>query len=498
MAFSPQYVGATYNPLAISWTRDGAAPQSLVGLIVEFWFQSTRTPAKYFKGTGTLVVSDAVNGKITYTFSQADLGVEDEYIVQFKAYPAAQPLNALYSDKDDLRVLPSVVGSAPTPNPTPPPPSGHVATLIVDGAASFTAGPVTIGGDSGLTVTTTNWGQLQLNASNVGGNVAFGMSVDTSGTPVSPFQIFGSAAGGVLIYSFGSGTIFMRDNKVNINLGGKPPVGAAALQVVGYPGSDPVLDVRGGSGQTAALQRWVATDGVTVYASIASDGKALFTNDVRISGSNTLRLGSGNTVVADSAGRLQLVGGAGYIDGGWGATLGLFDGVGNALFGAGTNATGPGVAWSYVSADGAVKDLLRLISTNATNPRTIAMGPNIGGAALAFAIRDITASRQLAAWDTTGALQLVTSVSVTASSQPQLNLNSQTGHNLKLYSDDANNRFVAYDVTATGSLWTASTAAFLVPSGLGVWGHAAPGSQPAAPVTLADVIGIIRGAGLSA
>jgi hypothetical protein len=34
--------------------------------------------------------------------------------------------------------------------------------------------------------------------------------------------------------------------------------------------------------------------------------------------------------------------------------------------------------------------------------------------------------------------------------------------------------------------------------GAGFWNHAAPGSQPAAPVTLADVIAIIRGCGLSA
>lgn len=35
-------------------------------------------------------------------------------------------------------------------------------------------------------------------------------------------------------------------------------------------------------------------------------------------------------------------------------------------------------------------------------------------------------------------------------------------------------------------------------AGHGVWGHAAPATQPAAPVTLADVIAIIRGCGLSA
>ncbi len=38
----------------------------------------------------------------------------------------------------------------------------------------------------------------------------------------------------------------------------------------------------------------------------------------------------------------------------------------------------------------------------------------------------------------------------------------------------------------------------LVAGGIGVWGHAAPGAQPAAPVTLGDVIAIIRGCGLSA
>ncbi len=35
-------------------------------------------------------------------------------------------------------------------------------------------------------------------------------------------------------------------------------------------------------------------------------------------------------------------------------------------------------------------------------------------------------------------------------------------------------------------------------AGVGAWGHAPPAAQPAAPVTLADVIAIIRGCGLSA
>jgi hypothetical protein len=38
----------------------------------------------------------------------------------------------------------------------------------------------------------------------------------------------------------------------------------------------------------------------------------------------------------------------------------------------------------------------------------------------------------------------------------------------------------------------------LAGAGLGVWGHAAPGAQPATPVTLADVIALIRAYGLSA
>jgi len=37
-----------------------------------------------------------------------------------------------------------------------------------------------------------------------------------------------------------------------------------------------------------------------------------------------------------------------------------------------------------------------------------------------------------------------------------------------------------------------------VVQGAGVWGHAPPAAQPAAPVTLADVIAIIRACGLSA
>lgn len=45
---------------------------------------------------------------------------------------------------------------------------------------------------------------------------------------------------------------------------------------------------------------------------------------------------------------------------------------------------------------------------------------------------------------------------------------------------------------------TRATGAVKLANGIGVWGHAAPGAQPAAPVTLADVIAIIRGCGLSA
>ena len=38
----------------------------------------------------------------------------------------------------------------------------------------------------------------------------------------------------------------------------------------------------------------------------------------------------------------------------------------------------------------------------------------------------------------------------------------------------------------------------LVGGGIGVWGHASPGGQPATPVTLADVIAVIRAYGLAA
>ena len=42
-----------------------------------------------------------------------------------------------------------------------------------------------------------------------------------------------------------------------------------------------------------------------------------------------------------------------------------------------------------------------------------------------------------------------------------------------------------------------TTTSFVVTGGIGLYGHAIP-AQPAAPVTLADVIAIIRGCGLSA
>lgn len=47
-------------------------------------------------------------------------------------------------------------------------------------------------------------------------------------------------------------------------------------------------------------------------------------------------------------------------------------------------------------------------------------------------------------------------------------------------------------------LYRAAAAQLITNSGVGFFSHAAPSSQPAAPVTLADVIAIIRGCGLSA
>ena len=35
-------------------------------------------------------------------------------------------------------------------------------------------------------------------------------------------------------------------------------------------------------------------------------------------------------------------------------------------------------------------------------------------------------------------------------------------------------------------------------NGIGVWGHAIPGAQPATPVTLADVIAVLQAYGLTA
>lgn len=57
--------------------------------------------------------------------------------------------------------------------------------------------------------------------------------------------------------------------------------------------------------------------------------------------------------------------------------------------------------------------------------------------------------------------------------------------------------FQGVNMNTTTPSWNMK-GSFVLTGGHGFWGHAAPSAQPAAPVTLADVIAIIRGCGLSA
>jgi|GEM_PF-5152251 len=90
-----------------------------------------------------------------------------------------------------------------------------------------------------------------------------------------------------------------------------------------------------------------------------------------------------------------------------GADLVIEDRAGT--FGVGVDSSGnsaaAGVAWMQVSGDGAVNDLLRLVSTNVGNPRTISIGSNIGGGTR-FQIRDVTGSFAILDYLTTN--QMVT------------------------------------------------------------------------------------------
>lgn len=111
------------------------------------------------------------------------------------------------------------------------------------------------------TLTTSDWGQLNLVATASGGNVAFTTSVDN----VSPFQLFASNSGGAQIWSFGNGTLFLSQNRLGINYGGKPGPTNARLEVVSI-GGDTVpaeriktspgaigLVILSGAGQTSDL-----------------------------------------------------------------------------------------------------------------------------------------------------------------------------------------------------------------------------------------------------
>lgn len=107
MPASPWWVGQTYQPLVFTWTKDDAArsPVPLGGLTVEVWFQSTVDSARKFKGVGSLVVTDAPNGRFTYTMATSDVSLADEYDLQVKAYPTGNPSNPYYSDKFHIQVL---------------------------------------------------------------------------------------------------------------------------------------------------------------------------------------------------------------------------------------------------------------------------------------------------------------------------------------------------------------------------------------------------------
>ncbi len=58
--------------------------------------------------------------------------------------------------------------------------------------------------------------------------------------------------------------------------------------------------------------------------------------------------------------------------------------------------------------------------------------------------------------------------------------------------------YTAGGVADTSLGWGGGSGGLVTSKGVGFWAHAAPTSQPAAPVTLADVIAVIRGCGLSA
>jgi hypothetical protein len=64
------------------------------------------------------------------------------------------------------------------------------------------------------------------------------------------------------------------------------------------------------------------------------------------------------------------------------------------------------------------------------------------------------------------------------------------------YFGDSSTAYLYFD--GTNLSVGAGLGGLLLPAGGAFWGHAAVGAQPAAPVTLADVIAIIRGCGLSA
>jgi hypothetical protein len=68
-----------------------------------------------------------------------------------------------------------------------------------------------------------------------------------------------------------------------------------------------------------------------------------------------------------------------------------------------------------------------------------------------------------------------------------------------LYNSSSGTAFEVFNETSGFHLLDLSTVGdFQVRRGGAFWGHAVVGAQPAAPVTLADVIAIIRGCGLSA
>jgi hypothetical protein len=100
-------VGSTFNPLLLQWTLDGTRPAPIAGLTLELWFQSINTPGKKFKAAGTftgIVVPTSGPALATYNWAASDLATPDDYLVQAKAYPPAQPTNAFYSDVYEISV----------------------------------------------------------------------------------------------------------------------------------------------------------------------------------------------------------------------------------------------------------------------------------------------------------------------------------------------------------------------------------------------------------